>query len=66
VVGWVKGAQRPGVVDRIFCFFSHFCDKKITSRPLKDLIYDLDPILNVIGYGAKVTQLGAIGYGAKL
>jgi hypothetical protein len=26
----------------------------------------LDPLLSVIAYGAEVTQLGAIGYGAEV
>jgi hypothetical protein len=39
---------------------------KNTFRPLEDLISDLDPMLGVVGHGAEVTQLGAIGYGAEL
>jgi hypothetical protein len=35
-------------------------------EPPKILYIILDPILGVIAYGAEVTQLGAIGYGAEL
>jgi hypothetical protein len=49
------------------CFaFWPFLWNKITFGPLKNLMSFLDPLLGAIAYGAEVTQLDAISYGAEL
>jgi hypothetical protein len=48
-----------------FCSQPYF-QKIFMFEPPKILYIILDPILGVIAYGAEVTQLGAIGYGAEL
>jgi hypothetical protein len=39
---------------------------KMYIRSMYDLFQKLDPTLDAIGYGAEVTQLDAIPYGAEL
>jgi hypothetical protein len=56
----VHAAKAHTYIPIFFCFLAIFM-KKITLRPLEYLFPVLDLIL-----GAEVTQLGAIGYGAKL
>jgi hypothetical protein len=48
-----------------FCFLL-IMRQKCTIRPQEILYVFFDPILSVIVYGAEVTQLGAIAYGAEL
>jgi hypothetical protein len=49
----------------MFLFLTYFLTK-ITFRPLDDLFPDLDPALGTVAYGAEVTQLGGIAFGAEL
>jgi hypothetical protein len=52
-------------MDRFFLFLV-FLWQNFTIRPSKNLYTVLDPTLSAIVYGAEVTQLGAIAYGAEL
>jgi hypothetical protein len=51
---------------RIFCILALPREKKSRLDPKKFLMSFLDPLFGVIAYGAEVTQLGAIGYGAEV
>jgi hypothetical protein len=49
-----------------FFVLTIFVTKKITFRPMNDLIPDFDPKLGVVAYSVETTQLGVISYGVEL
>ena len=63
----VKPIKAPmATKGQIFFVFWPFIRKNFTFIPLDNLIPFLDPLLGVIGPGAKITLLGATDCGAEV